>query len=406
MLAHFLRDGAHTDTGKVVDGETGIPSVVSREDTVEAWTQHVVFQSSLQFSHAECFNEVLEEDLDEDTATRCCFLLIEMHNRKNMPANSIGAEHMTEEASDISESVRFVAVDSIVVFHKRGFKLIDPKTVQLRETFSDESVELGVGSFLRATFYDHRWQFRFLTCGEVDLHEFMTALLKVNAWHNGEVDCPAKINQIRVRLILDLQFFLLLCLLIIRTIITIILIIVFTARSFAQDLSFEFLISLFRLLPLRIKLENIQSILHLDFIIQTRPMCDLILLFHQVQLLFDGRIILVFILSHLKQYLNHVLNSLINILLMENASKLVKNSQCDWTTHFFQMLSNLSSQAHRNLHTIIRRLMQQKEKYLRRNHLMSDLLIDKMCDEGGRRQTHSLVVSLERLLELHNKPVQ
>lgn len=66
----------------------------------------------------------------------------------------------------------------------------------------------------------------------------MTAFLKVNAGHDGEVDCPAEVDQVRVGLILDLQFPLLLCLLIIRAAITLTFVIVITAGSFAQDLSF------------------------------------------------------------------------------------------------------------------------------------------------------------------------
>lgn len=71
-----------------------------------------------------------------------------MHDGQDVPANRVGAEHVPKETGDVPESVCFVAMDGIVVLRKGGFKLVDPEAVELGEAFTDEPVELGVGSLL------------------------------------------------------------------------------------------------------------------------------------------------------------------------------------------------------------------------------------------------------------------
>jgi hypothetical protein len=82
-------------------------------------------------------------------------------------------------------------------------------------------------------------------------------------------------------------------------------------------------------------------------------MGDLIFLLHQIQLFLYGWIVFVAILSNLKQDFNHILDSLIDICFVKNASKLVENRQGDWTAHLFQVLSNLTSQTNCDFDAII-----------------------------------------------------
>ena len=60
MLSHFIRHCSHTDTGKVVDGETSVARVVRREESVEAWPQEVIFQTCLKLGHPQSFREILK----------------------------------------------------------------------------------------------------------------------------------------------------------------------------------------------------------------------------------------------------------------------------------------------------------------------------------------------------------
>lgn len=73
-----------------------------------------------------------------------------------MPSDRIGAQSMTEKASDVSESVRFISVDRIVVFCEGLLEEVGPESVDLSKPLTDETVELRVGLFLRATLNDHR----------------------------------------------------------------------------------------------------------------------------------------------------------------------------------------------------------------------------------------------------------
>jgi hypothetical protein len=157
------------------------------------------------------------------------------------------------------------------------------------------------------------------------------------------------------------------------------------------------------LLPLRVEFENVESILHIDFTLQLDSMCDLILLFHQVQLLLDSWVILEFVLAHLEQHFDHVLCSLVDIGFVQNVSKLVKYSHGNRRLHLLQILPNLSTETNRNLNTIVGRLMKQEKQNLTSEHFMLNLLVDKMCQEGSRGKANSLVVSLESLSELHNQ---
>jgi hypothetical protein len=109
---------------------------------------------------------------------------------------------MTEELSDVAEFVGFITMNSIVVFGKSGLEQVGPKTVDLGKSFSDQTVELGVCSFLGTTFDDHGWKFVLQPGRQVDLHQLVTTFFEINAGHDREVDCSSKVHQISVTLIL------------------------------------------------------------------------------------------------------------------------------------------------------------------------------------------------------------
>jgi hypothetical protein len=62
-------------------------------------------------------------------------------------------------------------------------------------------------------------------------------------------------------------------------------------------------------------------------------MRNLIFLFHEIQLFPDRWIIFIAILSYLEQDLNHVLNALIDVGLMQNAAELIEYGKSDWCAH-------------------------------------------------------------------------
>lgn len=78
--------------------------------------------------------------------------------------------------------------------------------------------------------------------------------------------------------------------------------------------------------PLNIVFEHVQPILDLDrSVVQAYSMRDLVLLFDQIQLLLDGGVILVFILPDLEKHLDHILNTFVDVSLVQDAAKLIKD---------------------------------------------------------------------------------
>lgn len=129
--------------------------VLRREETLKAWPQNLVTETGLQAGQAHVLSKILEQNLDENTAAGGGFLLVEMDHRKDMPADGIIADHVSKETSDIAQAICLVAVNRVVVFSKGSLKQVRPQAINLCESLSNQSVELGVCSFLGATLDNH-----------------------------------------------------------------------------------------------------------------------------------------------------------------------------------------------------------------------------------------------------------
>jgi len=68
---------------------------------------------------------------------------------------------MTEKARNISESVRFVSMDSVIIFAEGLLKKLSPKPVDLSKTLPNEAIKLRISLLLRAAFDDHRGKLGF-----------------------------------------------------------------------------------------------------------------------------------------------------------------------------------------------------------------------------------------------------
>lgn len=99
--------------------------------------------------------KILKKDFNKDTTAGSRLLLVQMDNGENVPPDSIGAQHMAEEASNVTQAVRLVAMNGIVILGERGLEEITPETVELCKPLSDQTIELRVGAFLRTALDDH-----------------------------------------------------------------------------------------------------------------------------------------------------------------------------------------------------------------------------------------------------------
>lgn len=245
----------------------------------------------------------------------------------------------------------------IIVLAECLFEEITPKSVELCETFSYQAEEFGVCLFLTTTLDDHGRKLRFLACRKLDFHQLMASLLKIKTGHYGQVDCTSQVDEVSVGLIFDLNLLLLLGLVVVRGHFRARPIVILVAAVFAQNFCFQPLVCLLMGLPLRIVLENVETVFDLNITIDVHLMCDLIFLFNQIQLLFNGGIVLVPIFADLKQNLNHVLCSFVNVGFVEDASEVVKNKERNRLAHFLQVLANFSGEADGDLDRVVRRFM-------------------------------------------------
>lgn len=280
---------------------------------------------------------------------------------QDMPTNSIAGDQMAEELRNDTQSVGLVAMDCVVIFSEHAFEKLLPESVELAKTFTDQAEELVVRTFLTATLDDHAGQFVFTPSGKVDAHKLVACFFKATRRHYRQVDRTAQVDKISVRLILDLHLFfsLVLASVFVACILVVFVVFVLTSRLFTQNLSLELPIRFLVCLPFRIILEDVRAFLRIQLILQARRVCNLVLLFHKIQLFFQCGIVLVLVFPNLEQHFDHVLDSLVDIRFMQNAPELIIHSKCNLRVHFFHVLSHLLGQSNSNLHTVVCRLVQE-----------------------------------------------
>jgi len=279
-----------------------------------------------------------------------------------MPADGVTRHQMPEELGNNAQPVGLVSVDGVVILGEHVLKQLPPKSVEFAETLTYEPKELVVSALLAAALDDHARQFVFTASRKVDAHELVTSFLEATGRHDCQVNGTAKVDKVRVRLVLDLHSLLGIVFAGVRVACVVILvpiILVLAARFFTQNLSLELSVHLFVRFPLRIELEDVRSLFGVQSILQTWRMCDLIFLFHKVQLFFQCRVVLVFVFPDLEQHFNHVLHSLVNVRLVEDTPELVVDGKGNLRVHLLHVLANFLRQANCNLHTVVRRLVQE-----------------------------------------------
>jgi hypothetical protein len=132
--------------------------------------------------------------------------------------------------------------------------------------------------------------------------------------HDGEIDCTAQVDQIGVGLILDLDLFDFFVVFVLAAAHIRAVFVVFVASiGLSKNLGPELFVCFLVCFPICVELEDVETILYLNLVIEASVVGDLILLFNKIQLFLDRGIVLVAILSDLEQDLDHVLRSLVNV---------------------------------------------------------------------------------------------
>ena len=126
-----------------------------------------------------------------------------------------------------------------------------------------------------------------------------------------------------------------------------------------------------------------EGILHLQLIIQSDPVRDLLVLFDQVESFRDDWVVLELVPPDLEQNLNHILNPLVDRPFMQDSSESLKDSVVRLGRVFGQESSDFSHESDGDLDTVVCRLFEHQDEHLQGDNLVSDRLVDEMSNEGS-----------------------
>lgn len=198
-----------------------------------------------------------------------------------MPPNSVAAELVSKKSGNIPQSVGFIPMNGVVVACEGLLKLIGPEAVDLSKPLANEAVELLIRLILGATFDDHRRKFVFQTWRQLNFHQLVTAFLGVDAGHDRQVYGPPQIHQVGITLVLNFHSLLRLLFLVILAIIALVLVILIVA-SLSKNLRPKNLVLFLVPFPIRIELEDVQTILNINVVIQSDCMGDLVFFLYEI----------------------------------------------------------------------------------------------------------------------------
>lgn len=70
---------------------------------------------------------------------------------------------MAEETTNITELVGLISMNGVVIFLECFLECVCPDSMKFAESLADETVKVGVRSFLRTTFDNHITEFNLET---------------------------------------------------------------------------------------------------------------------------------------------------------------------------------------------------------------------------------------------------
>ena len=130
--------------------------------------------------------------------------------------------------------------------------------------------------------------------------------------------------------------------------------------------------------------------MNLQLVLQLNLVRDLLVLLHQVQTLWHDRVVLVLILAHLHEHLDHVLDPVGDCPFVQNSTEaLVYGGVRLWRV-LREERANFSHEADSNLDGVVGGAFEEKEENLEGNDFVRDSLVDEVGNEGGRGMADNL----------------
>lgn len=119
-------------------------------------------------------------------------------------------------------------------------------------------------------------------------------------------------------------------------------------------------------------------------------MCNLLVLLDEVEPFWEDRVVLVLVLPRLEQDLDHVLHTLLDVALVQDSPKSLKDEVVGLGRVLGEERANLSGERTRDLDRVRGRRFEQEQEQLKGEQLVRDRLVDEMGDERGRREADRL----------------
>lgn len=198
-LAESVRERSQSNGGEKVDGVTSFSNMVLGEHFLVPFHLFGVtrLESFLQPSHAQGLGHFLHHNFEKDAARRRRLIFIQVNVRQYTPGHGIRVQQMRKKLGHVSQLVRFESVDRVVLLGKGVHKGLSPAIRQHAESSRNHAVVTLKGSLLRAAFNEHVDQFFFATSRNVHLGQLVRRLLESSGRHDGEVNLPPQMHQIR-----------------------------------------------------------------------------------------------------------------------------------------------------------------------------------------------------------------
>ena len=174
---------------------------------------------------------------------------------------------------------------------------------------------------------------------------------------------------------------------------------------FAEDFFFDFVpLGLF-FLEGSVEAEDVELEFFHEFIVQRNVVSDLVLLLNQVQFGCDAGIVFEVLFSDLKQFFDRVLNSALDLPIMQDVSESLKDSIDTSRCSFPEYLSTVDEKFGRQFNRVLSWFLQEKCEYLQSKQLVDHLLINEVRNEFETRFASVFVVATVGFLELDNDSV-
>lgn len=320
---------------------------------------------------------------------------------------------MTKESCNVSEAVCLVAMNGIVVVAEALRECVGPFAMQLAEALAHVAVEFAIGALLRATFDNHVAKLDVLTFRYFEFEKLVHALFKVERGHDGEVDGASEVDEVCLGPIVDFELTLGIFL---TTSLVVIIAFVGTSDALAvgigvavvairvltEDLCLDGAVAVLVFDEFGILLENVETLLDIELVVQTDAMGDLVLLFDEVERLGNAWVVFECFTAYLREHLDHVLHTFADLPFIKDSSEAIEDAVVRLRRFFSKEGADLAHEADGDLDTVVGRLLEKEHQNLEGKDLVDDPLADKMRDEHGGRVADCLVVALEGTSELRD----